>query len=53
MEIVKSLNGSSLLITGVSRTIKNETKELKDEFLGMFQVHQVQFYQEIYKQVKQ
>ena len=36
MEIVKSLNGSSLLITGVSRTIKNETKELKDEFLGMF-----------------
>ena len=36
MEIVKSLNGFSLVIKGVSRTIKNETKELKDEFLGMF-----------------
>ena len=36
MEIVKSLNGSSLLIKGISRTIKNEIKEIKDEFLRMF-----------------
>ena len=39
IEIVKSLNGSSLLITGVSRTIKNKTEELKDEFLGFFWVN--------------
>ena len=35
MKIVKSLEESSLLIKGVSQTIKNETKEQKGGFLGM------------------
>ena len=34
MKIVKSLEESSLLIKGVSETIKNEAKEQKDGFLG-------------------
>ena len=33
--IVKSLEDSSLLVKGVSETIKNEAKEQKREFLGM------------------
>ena len=36
MKIVKSLEGSGLLIKGVSETIKNETKKQKGEFLGIF-----------------
>ena len=35
MKIVKSLEESSLLIKGVSETIKNEAKEQKGEFFGM------------------
>ena len=35
MKIVQSLEESSLLIKGVSETIKNEAKEQKGEFLGM------------------
>ena len=35
MKIVKSIEESSLLIKGVSQTIKNETKEQKGGFLGM------------------
>ena len=34
MKIVKSLEESSLLIKGVSETIKNQAKEQKDGFLG-------------------
>ena len=35
MTIVKSLEDSSLLVKGVSETIKNKAKEQKREFLGM------------------
>ena len=35
MKIVKSLEGSGLLITGISKTIKNEAKEQKGGFVGM------------------
>ena len=35
MKIIKSLKESSLLIKGVSETIKNEIKEQKGGFLGM------------------
>ena len=35
MKIVKSLEESGLLIKGVSKTIKNEAREQKGEFLGM------------------
>ena len=34
MKIVKSLEESSLLIKGVSETIKNQAKEQKDGFLS-------------------
>ena len=34
-KIVKPLEESGLLIKGVSKTIKNETKQQKGEFLGM------------------
>ena len=33
--IVKSLEESGLLIKGVNKTVKNEAKEQKGEFLGM------------------
>ena len=36
MKIVKSLEESGLLIKGVSETIKNEAKEQKGGFLGMW-----------------
>ena len=36
MKIMKSLEESGLLIKGVSKTIKNKTKEHRDGFLGMF-----------------
>ena len=36
IKIVKSLEESGLLIKGVSETIKNEAKEQKAGFLGMF-----------------
>ena len=36
MKIVKSLEKSGLLIKGVSETIKNEAREQKGGFLGMF-----------------
>ena len=36
MKIMKSLEESDLLIKGVSKTIKNKTKEHRDGFLGMF-----------------
>ena len=35
MRTMKSLEESSLLIKGISKTIKDETKELKGEFLGL------------------
>ena len=35
MKIVKSLKGSGLLIKGVSKTIKNQTKEQKGGFVSM------------------
>ena len=35
MKIVQSLEGSSLLLKGVSKTIQNEAKEQKDGFLTM------------------
>ena len=35
MKIVKSLEGASLLIKGVTETFENEEKELKEGFLGM------------------
>ena len=38
MKIVKSLEESSLLIKGVSETIKNEVKEQTDSFLIMLLV---------------
>ena len=36
MKIVKSLEEFGLLIKGVCKTIKNEAKEQKSGFLGMF-----------------
>ena len=38
MKIVKSLEGSGLLIKCVSETVKNEAKEQKREFLGLLLV---------------
>ena len=35
MKIVKSLEGSGLLIKGISKTIKNEAKEQKEGFVGI------------------
>ena len=35
MKIIKSLEESSLLVKGISKTIKNEAKEHKGWFLGM------------------
>ena len=35
IEIVKSLEGSGLLLEGVSETIQNEAKEQKGRFLSM------------------
>ena len=35
MKIIKALENSDILLKGVSKTIKNETKEQKGEFLSM------------------
>ena len=35
LKLVKSLENSGLLLEGVSKTIKNEAKEQKGEFLSM------------------
>ena len=35
IEIVKSLEGSGLLLKGVSKTIQNEAKEQREGFLSM------------------
>ena len=35
MKIVQCLEDSNILLKGVSKTIKNETKKQKGEFLGM------------------
>ena len=35
MKIVQALEGSNILLKGVIKTIKNETKEQKKEFLSM------------------
>ena len=35
MKIVKALKDSNILLKGVTKTIKNETKERKQVFLGM------------------
>ena len=39
IKIVKSLEDSSLLLKGVTETVKNEVKEQKGEFLVWYQVH--------------
>ena len=44
IEIVKSLEDSGLLLKGVSKTIQNESKEQKEDFLVCYLVHWVQFY---------
>ena len=36
MEKIKSLKDSGVFIKGVTQTIENKTKELKDRFLSMF-----------------
>ena len=35
MKIVQALEDSNILLKGVTKTIKNETKEQKEGFLGM------------------
>ena len=35
MKIIKALENSSILLKGVSKAIKNETKEQRDGFLSM------------------
>ena len=35
IKIIKALENSGILIKGVSKTIKNETKEQRDGFLSM------------------
>ena len=35
MKIVQALEGSNILLEGVTKTIKNETKEQKGRFLSM------------------
>ena len=35
MKIVQALEDSNILLKGVTKTIKNETKEQKGGFLGM------------------
>ena len=35
MKIVQAVDDSSTFLKGVTKTIKNETKEQKEEFLGM------------------
>ena len=36
LKIVQALEGSNILLKGVTKTIKNETKEQKGGFLSMF-----------------
>ena len=36
MKIIEALKNSGILLKGVSKTIENETKEQKGEFLSMF-----------------
>ena len=36
MQIVQALEDSNILLKGVNKRIKNETKEQKGGFLGMF-----------------
>ena len=38
MKIVQALEYSNILLKGVTKAIKNETKEQKDGFLSMFLV---------------
>ena len=35
LKIVQALEDSNILLNGITKTIKNETKEQKGEFLGM------------------
>ena len=35
MEIIEALENSGILLNGISKTIENETKEQRGEFLGM------------------
>ena len=35
MKIVQALEGSNILLKGLTKTIKNETKEQKEGFLSM------------------
>ena len=39
MKIIKSFEESRLLIKSISKTIKNEAKQQKEEFLGMLLRH--------------
>ena len=52
MKIVKSLEYSGLLKKGFENTIKNEAKEQKGKFGGIFQEHQVSCCQETCQQEK-
>ena len=36
IKIVQALEGSNILLKGVTETVKNETKEQKGGFLSMF-----------------
>ena len=39
MKIIKALENSGILLKGVSKTIKNETKEQRGGFLSIYLVH--------------
>ena len=47
-KIVKSREDSALLLKGVTETVQNEVKNKQENFLICYQVHQVEFYQEIF-----
>ena len=38
IKIVQALEGSNILLKGITKTIKNETKKQKERFLSMFWV---------------
>ena len=44
IKIVKSLEDSGLLLKGVNKTVQNELKEQKEDFLVCYLVHYVQVY---------
>ena len=50
IKIIKSPEDSGVQLKGVNKTIQNEAKEQKKDFLVCCQVHQVQIYQVIFQQ---